>query len=93
MPGTPADMRGDDRGRLEPADRVAPARDAELLAGAAGGVDGRLLVQPRAYAGVQLTPSVALRAGASRVKALDGRLNSNVFDLLLDFTYGVAAGN
>jgi hypothetical protein len=69
---------------------------AELLAGAAGGggVDGRgLLVQPRAYAGVQLTPTIALRVGASRVKALDGRLNSNVLDLGLNFTYGVASGN
>ncbi|MEO7055782.1 MAG: hypothetical protein ABI281_00790 [Caldimonas sp.] len=69
---------------------------AEMLAGAAGGggVDGRgVLVQPRAYAGVQLTPTIALRVGASRVKALDGRLNSNVVDLGLNFTYGVASGS
>ena len=69
---------------------------AELLAGAAGGggVDGRgLLVQPRVYAGVQVTPAIALRVGASRVKALDGRLNSNVLDLGLNFTYGVASGD
>ena len=69
---------------------------AEMLAGAAGGggVDGRgLLVQPRVHAGVQLTPAVALRAGVARVKALDGRLNSTVFDLSANFTYGVAQGH
>ena len=68
---------------------------AELLAGAAGGggVDGRgLLVQPRVYAGVQVTPSIALRAGAAHVKALDGRLSSNVADVSVAFTYGVSAG-
>ena len=68
---------------------------AELLAGAAGGggVDGRgLLVQPRVYAGVQVTPSTLLRAGVAHVKALDGRLNSNVADVSLVFTYGVSAG-
>ncbi len=68
----------------------------ELLAGAAGGggVDGRgALVQPRAYVGVQLTPSMSLRAGAGRVKAFDGRLNSNVFDLSFNTTYGVSAGS
>ena len=68
---------------------------AELLAGAAGGggVDGRgLLVQPRVYAGVQVTPSIALRAGVAHVKALDGRLNSNVADVSVGFTYGVSAG-
>jgi len=69
---------------------------AELLAGAAGGgrVDGRgALFAPRVYAGLQLTPTLALRAGAARMKALDGRLNSNVFDLGLVVSYGVSAGN
>lgn len=68
---------------------------AELLAGAAGGggVDGRgLLVQPRVYAGMQLTPTIAVRAGIAHVKALDGRLNSNVADVSVGFTYGVSAG-
>ena len=68
---------------------------AELLAGAAGGggVDGRgLLVQPRLYAGVQVTPAIALRAGVAHVKALDGRLSSNVADVSVAFTYGVSAG-
>ena len=69
---------------------------AELLAGAAGGglVDGRgALLQPRVYAGLQLTPSIALRGGFSRLKALDGRLDSNAFDVGLTVTYGVSAGN
>ena len=69
---------------------------AELLAGAAGGggVDGRgTLIEPRVYAGVQVTPAVALRAGAGRVKALSGRLDSNVFDLSLNIAYGLSGGN
>lgn len=69
---------------------------AELLAGAAGGggVDGRgLLVQPRVYAGWQVTPGIALRAGVARVKAFDGQLNSSVIDLSVNLSYGVSAGN
>ena len=68
---------------------------AELLAGAGGGgrVDaGGVLLQPRAYVGVQLTPSLALRAGAGRVRSTGGSLSSNVFDLSLNVTYGVSAG-
>ncbi|HEX2541106.1 MAG TPA: NAD(P)/FAD-dependent oxidoreductase [Caldimonas sp.] len=68
---------------------------AELLGGAGGGggVDARgALLQPRAYAGVQLTPSLALRAGAGRVRSSGGRLSSNVFDLSLNVTYGVSSG-
>jgi hypothetical protein len=69
---------------------------AELLAGAGGGggIDARgALLQPRAYAGLQLTPSLAVRAGAARVKAFDGALSSTLFDLSLNVTYGVSAGN
>jgi hypothetical protein len=34
-----------------------------------------------------------VRAGAARVKAFDGALSSTVFDLSLNVTYGVSAGN
>lgn len=69
---------------------------AELLGGASGGggVDSRgVIVQPMAYVGYQLSPSVALRVGAGRVKALHGPLASPVVDLSLVFTYGVSAGS
>jgi len=69
---------------------------AEMLAGAAGGgdVDSRgSVVQPMLYAGYQLTPAVALRLGAGRVKALDGPLSSTVVDLAVVISYGVSAGN
>lgn len=68
---------------------------AELLAGAAGGggVDGHgAPVEPRVFAGVQLTPSLGLRAGVGRVRAIGGRLDSTVFDAGLVVTYGVSAG-
>ncbi len=69
---------------------------AELMAGGGGGggVDARgVLLQPRAYAGWQLTPSLALRAGAGRVRSTGGSLGSKVFDLSLNVTYGVSAGS
>jgi hypothetical protein len=69
---------------------------AELLGGASGGggVDSRGgIVQPMAYLGAQLSPSVALRLGAGRVKALHGPLSSTVVDLSLVVTYGVSAGS
>jgi hypothetical protein len=69
---------------------------AELLAGAGGGGgvagDGAL-VEPRIFAGVQITPTLGLRAGAGRIKAIDGRLNSNVFDVSLNLAYGVSSGH
>ena len=68
----------------------------ELLGGASGGggVDSRgSIVQPMAYAGYQLTPAVALRLGAGRVKALHGPLSSTVVDLSVVVTYGVSAGS
>jgi hypothetical protein len=69
---------------------------AELLAGASGGggVESRgSIVQPMAYLGYQITPSVALRVGAGRVKALRGPLSSPVVDVGLTISYGVSAGS
>ncbi|MEO8525694.1 MAG: hypothetical protein ABI460_13305 [Caldimonas sp.] len=69
---------------------------AELLAGASGGggvVSGGALFQPRVYAGVQITPAIALRVGAGRLKATNGPLSSNFVDASLVFTYGVSGGN
>lgn len=69
---------------------------AELLAGAGGGggVDARsALVQPRVWLGAQLTPSVAVRAGASRIVGVGGKLDSTAFDVGINVTYGVSAGN
>ena len=69
---------------------------AELLAGAGGGggvaVDGAL-VQPRVFVGVNITPTLALRAGAGRIRAIDGPLNSNVFDVSLTLAYGLSSGH
>ena len=44
-------------------------------------------------AGVQITPTLGLRAGIGRVKAIDGKLNSNVFDLSINLAYGVSSGH
>ena len=66
---------------------------AELLAGAAGGggVDsGGALLQPRGFAGVQLTPALAARVGLGRVKATRGALDATLVDASLVFTYGVS---
>ena len=70
---------------------------AELLAGAGGGggvAASGTLVEPRAFVGVQITPALAVRAGAGRIKAIGGggTLNSNVFDVSLTLAYGVSAG-
>lgn len=69
---------------------------AELLAGAAGGggVDSHgSIVQPMLYAGFQITPAVALRVGAGRIKALNGPLSANVVGALLTLSYGVTGGS
>ena len=69
---------------------------AELLGGASGGgsVDSRgSIVQPMAYLGYRITPSVALHVGAGRVKALHGPLSSAVVDVSVVVTYGVSAGS
>ncbi len=68
---------------------------AELLVGASGGggvESGGVLLQPRVFAGVQLTPALALRIGAGRVRATSGPLDSTIVDASLVFTYGVSAG-
>ena len=66
----------------------------EMLAGAAGGggVDtgGGLLLQPMAYLGYRINPSLALRLGAGRVQSRHGGLAANVVDLTLAYSYGVA---
>ncbi|MDQ2734521.1 MAG: hypothetical protein M3Y55_05925 [Pseudomonadota bacterium] len=65
----------------------------EMLAGASGGggVDSHgLLVQPSVWLGWQLSPAVALRIGAGRVKAPRGPLSSTALMAGLVFTYGVA---
>lgn len=66
----------------------------ELLAGAGGGggVDtgNGAVAQPMAYAGVRLTPALSLRFGAGRIFS-DGELASNVFDLTLAYSFGVAS--
>jgi len=69
---------------------------AEFLAGAGGGggvVGDGALVEPRVFAGVQITPTLGLRAGVGRIKAIDGKLNSNVFDLSINLAYGVSSGH
>ena len=69
---------------------------AEFLAGAGGGGgvtgDGAI-VEPRVFAGVQITPTLGLRAGVGRIKAIHGKLNSNVFDLSINLAYGVSSGH
>jgi hypothetical protein len=68
---------------------------AELLGGAAGGggvaTSGGAIVQPMAYVGYDLTPSLSLRLGAGKVKAKSGGLDSTVADLTLAFSFGVAS--
>ena len=68
---------------------------AELLAGAAGGggVDtgNGAIVQPMVYVGVDLSPSLSLRLGTGRVISGGGGLDSNVLDLTLAFSFGVAS--
>lgn len=67
----------------------------EALGGAAGGggVDtaGGAVVQPMAYIGYDLNPSIALRVGAGRLRALRGPLDANVVEASLAFSFGVAS--
>lgn len=68
----------------------------ELLAGASGGgaVASRGIVfEPVVYAGFQIGPTVAVRIGGGRVKALRGPLKSNVADISLTASYGVSGGS
>ena len=78
--------------------RLGPrlAVGGELFAGASGGggvESGGLLVQPRLWAGVQLTPAVGARIGVSRPTATRGPLGATAIDASLVFTYGVLAGD
>lgn len=69
---------------------------AEWLAGAGGGggvASSGVLILPRAYLGVQVTPAIAVRGGVGRIKSLGGRIDSTVYDLGLVLTYGVSAGS
>jgi hypothetical protein len=69
---------------------------AELLGGASGGggVDSHgMIVQPMAYLGYRLGPSLALRVGAGLVRSVRGQLSSPVVDIGLVVSYGVSAGS
>ena len=64
----------------------------ELLAGAAGGggvqTEGGGIVQPIAYAGVDLGRGWSLRAGVGYVHSFKGSLDSAVLDLSLGYAFG-----
>ncbi len=69
---------------------------AELLGGASGGggIDSRgVIVQPMAYLGYQINPSVALRVGAGVIRSVRSPLSSAMVDVGLVVSYGVSAGN
>ena len=68
---------------------------AEALVGAGGGggveTSGGAVMQPNAYLGFDLTPSLALRAGAGRVRSFkSGGLDASMVELGVAFTFGVA---
>jgi len=67
---------------------------AEMLAGAAGGAsldtEGGLVLQPMAYLGLKLTPTLGVKLGAGQIISVKGDLNSTVADLALSFEYGAA---
>ncbi|HJV61481.1 MAG TPA: hypothetical protein VJ743_11090 [Albitalea sp.] len=68
---------------------------AEALIGAAGGggvaTQGGAIMQPSAYLGVDISPSLSVRVGAGKIKSLrGGGLDANVVDVALAFTFGVA---
>ena len=61
--------------------------------GGGGGVEtsGGAVMQPNAYLGFDLTPSLALRAGAGRVRSFkSGGLDASMVELGVAFTFGVA---
>jgi hypothetical protein len=68
---------------------------AQALIGAAGGGNvetrGGAVAQPSAYLGYDLTPSLALRAGAGRVRAFkSGGLDATAAEVGVAYTFGVA---
>lgn len=66
----------------------------EALAGAGGGggvdVRGGALLQPAAYVGFDLTPSSSLRISTGQLRAQRGDLKSNVVDVSLVYSFGLA---
>ena len=69
---------------------------AELLGGVGGGggVDsGGAVAQATVYGGVQFTPAVGLRLAVGRIKGSSGTLGSTTVSAMLNFTYGVSAGD
>lgn len=68
---------------------------AEMLVGTGGGgnVDtrGGALVQPTAYVGFDITPAVALRVSAGRLKSIRGDLDSSTVGVGMTFSFGVAS--
>lgn len=66
----------------------------EFLGGAAGGggvaTGSGAVIQPVAYAGVKISPSLGIRLDAARLKATGGALNSNLIGLAVDFDFGTA---
>jgi len=68
---------------------------AELLAGAGGGgnvdTSGGTLMHSAAYVGFDITPAVALRVSAGRMKSLRGELDNSTVGIDLAFSFGVAA--
>lgn len=67
----------------------------EALAGAAGGggvdTSGGLVMQPMAYAGIDIARGLALRVGAGYIKSVRGPLGSPVIEASLAYTFGVAS--
>lgn len=68
---------------------------AEMLVGTGGGgnVDtrGGALIQPTAYVGFDITPAVALRVTAGRLKSMRGELDSSTVGIGAVFSFGVAS--
>jgi hypothetical protein len=66
----------------------------ELLAGAAGGggvdTEGGAIAQPMAYLGYELSPGLAVRVGAGRIRGWRGPLDGGVVELSLAYGFGVS---
>jgi hypothetical protein len=66
----------------------------EFLMGAAGGgfvdTSGGAVMQPIVYLGMDLAQSVGLKLSAGQIKSVKGSLNSYVFDLGINVSFGLA---
>jgi hypothetical protein len=66
-----------------------------MLVGTGGGgnvdTSGGALIQPTAYLGFDITPAVALRVTAGRLKSLRGDLDSSTVGVGMAFSFGVAS--